>query len=779
MKTRPIEINGGTVTTEVGSVNATELIADQTINGPVIIDEHGIRYDATTPAPEDTPSSEPTTSEKAEPGLDHTADTAATTEQMDEAIDIPRGPMAYPDGTVLVVDGVDKNTGRITGTETSLKGATWPVDFSPEDFRDISKDLVELDASGTAPPHNERREKLHTVYRTADGASVELLEYDDQQDQFRVRVEHPDYRVSYGWIPGDRMDALQSGAQQLDSLVTIESEPTPEEVAEDIGETAVDDTVKPTVKQRLTPEYEAMMRNIAAAQQPGHEPLTDENRAALEAIVEVGRAQAASTEPVIANYDGTAKAFRERRNARANNPETPEQPPAAPEAEDPAKAEENTQPTPPPTPESNPDDEAAKIAATLEQIRREIGVDAEIGQRLSVAVAEYARCKADVDTKPGRIGRKKRENALETAKTAMLAAQAHFAQMLVEAKEKAKLYDTLTDEERQQQRSDDFFDECRLLGRNARRATLSEREQRIKDRGVFGKFMARAGGFLNGGSSTWGQRLRTGGTGAVAGGMKAGLGIALSGVGWPIVAVGMGMLGVGMRSAVGYASRMNMLDQSLAAEKDTLERAYAAPVILNAEAQKEAASNSESTRAKIATAMMGKELDMAQETSQNDLEQATAKGRQNMKRFMTGWAIGAGVTVGAHALHNLVVSHDAVPAPKSPPAPNTSGTPPQAVLDSIANQNGSHGFEFAPGADTISPGEGFYHQFADMGFSPEQAKDLYSNKPLMEELIKQGVAMRSSDPTSPYWIRMPASGHLSSQAMSTIKAAAEAKGFIR
>lgn len=651
-----------------------------------------------------------------------------------------KGPLArlkYPDGTALVVKSFDEQAGEYRGAEIYADGSMEPIVLSADEFAALQRDL--------ADPTRE-----HVAAEAIAQADAEIA-----ADRERPAV-----------------------GTTAESPASAEREVVDPEVIEELGEEAV---VAADLPDPLTPENIAMLEQLAANKQPVGR-LNDENREKLEAMKAAWDARAAGTAPVSRKYDGTAKGFSERLKARANNPEAPEQPQAAPEAEDPAKADENAQPTPPPTsptPESVPDDEAAKIAATLEQIRQDLDVDAEIGQRLSAAIAEYARCKADVDTKPGRIGRKKREHALETSKTAMLAAQTHFAQMLVEAKEKAKLYDTLTDEERQQQRSDDFFDECRLLGRNARRATLTEREQRIKDRGVFGKFMARAGGFLNGGKSTWGKRLRTGGTGAVAGGMKAGLGMALSGVGWPIVAVGVGALGLGMRSGVGYASRMNMLDQSLAAEKATLERTYAAPVILNAEAQKEAASNSESTRAKIATAMMGKELDMAHETSQNDLDKATAKARQNMKRFMTGWAIGAGVTVGAHALHDFVASHNAVPAPESPPAPNTSGTPPQAVLDSIANQNGSHGFEFAPGADTISPGEGFYSQFADMGFSPEQAKDLYSNKPLMEELIKQGVAMRSSDPTSPYWIRMPASGHLSSQAMSTIKAAAEAKGFIR
>lgn len=103
----------------------------------------------------------------------------------------------------------------------------------------------------------------------------------------------------------------------------------------------------------------------------------------------------------------------------------------------------------------------------------------------------------------------------------------------------------------------------------------------------------------------------------------------------------------------------------------------------------------------------------------------------------------------------------------------------QDALNAAADQAPGGDFEFASGADVITEGEGWYSQFGDMGATPEQVRELFKDRDLMNDLVKAGAAyIDNSARIGGFGINMPASGHLSADAINMIKEAMIAKGMI-
>lgn len=429
---------------------------------------------------------------------------------------------------------------------------------------------------------------------------------------------------------------------------------------------------------------------------------------------------------------------------------------------------------------------AAEAARTAKRQERIAAADTAMGEtelgvidHLQAKLDEYAARKADVETGGGeaknrswmfwQAGRQKRGEALTAAEAALFAAHTSYVTKLIEKRQAAGVFEGLEGEELEKAMASDLFEELRKLDGVARKATLQNRLERAE--GGFHKFMSKCGNWLNGGKDNKRSWLRNAGAGAATGGLVA-TGAVLSGAGWPITAGA----ALGLREGVRHMSKTAELDKGLESyntngmsdeEFDKYRRSLAQPgANVNAHAQQ------------MAQEFFGK----ARAEGDEKLNAARKVAKDKVKKFSVGYAAAG---IGVHA-GNWLMSHDA--AAQSAPTHSGSNSqgpgynfhdgadyssaPTPTTPDTVPN------FEFPVDASQISPGEGWYHQFADMGLTQQQAELLFSDHDLMNKLVEQGAAYVDNSATiGGYGISMPASGNLSPEVMNTIRQAIVAKGF--
>ena len=395
--------------------------------------------------------------------------------------------------------------------------------------------------------------------------------------------------------------------------------------------------------------------------------------------------------------------------------------------------------------------------------------ETELGaiNHLQAKLAEYARRKADVDTLGGektkawkfwQAGRQKRSEALKVAEEALFQAHNDYVDKLIRKRKEVGLYDELGDEELMQAVSDDAFRELLKLDVDARKATLETRKSRVDNRNIVDKALAGVGKFLNGGKGKgWIRNMGSG--------FLAGTGMALSGAGWPITTA----LAAGLTAGVRRGSRFNMLDTSL---DDTSTKGMSEEEVASRRAgmARSGASLSEQ-RARLQSEMFGR----ARAEGKEKFDAAEKKANTNAAKFGAGFAAGNLATRGIDALLNKDASASAGPQTGGSggepdlPRPGDQPNPGAEALPSP---------EVVPDFSGIDVGEGWYHQLADMGYSQDQVQALFADHDLMNELVNQGAAyVDNSALIGGYGINMPASGHLTQQAMDTIRQAAASKGF--
>lgn len=395
---------------------------------------------------------------------------------------------------------------------------------------------------------------------------------------------------------------------------------------------------------------------------------------------------------------------------------------------------------------------------------------------LQAKLAEYARRKADVDTLGGektkawkfwQAGRQKRGEALKVAEEALFQAHNDYVEKLIRKRKEVGLYEELSDEELMQAVSDDAFRELCKLDVDARKATLETRKSRVDNRNIVDKALAGVGKFLNGGKGKgW---IRNMGSGFGTGMALSGAGMALSGVGWPITTA----IAAGLTAGVRRGSRINMLDTSL---DDTSTKGMSEEEVASRRAgmARSGASLSDQ-RARLQSEMFGR----ARAEGKEKFDAAVMKANTNAAKFGAGFVAGSLTTRGIDALFNKDASASAGPQtggsggepdlPRDGAMPGEQPNPGAQALPSP---------EVAPDFSGIDVGEGWYHQLADMGYTQDQVQALFADHDLMNELVNQGAAyVDNSAPIGGYGINMPASGHLTQQAMDTIRQAAAAKGF--
>lgn len=401
--------------------------------------------------------------------------------------------------------------------------------------------------------------------------------------------------------------------------------------------------------------------------------------------------------------------------------------------------------------------------------------DTMIGRRLKAKLDEYAARKADVETKggdpskPWHTGRRKREEALKRAELDLFEAQREYTKALITERWNTDgIYDG-DEAERNQVSKDDFFNEFRKLDSNARKATLATRLDRIENRNIFQKGLVAVGRFLNGGKGKgW---LRNAGSGFGFGALK-GFGTGLCGAGVPITIAVLGLSGTALSAGVRAGSKMNMLDKSLG-EYDTegmSDEEYGAYV----RAMQQSGAGVGDQAQRMANEFFGR----ARGEGNKALSAARDKAKKNAMKFGIGFAAGG---FSGRRLHSAVTA-DQGGINRKPSTPK---------YQTIQLHEGSVGsgadvapsipktFEFPMNASHITAGEGWYHQFADMGLGSDQAQSLFADHNLMNKLVEQGAAyVDNSSQVGGYGIKLPVGGNLSPEAMKTIKQAIIAKGYI-
>ncbi|MFZ1258464.1 MAG: hypothetical protein WAQ25_03265 [Candidatus Saccharimonas sp.] len=412
----------------------------------------------------------------------------------------------------------------------------------------------------------------------------------------------------------------------------------------------------------------------------------------------------------------------------------------------------------PPAPDPEAEAAAAAAAAAarearLRELTRELN-ESQVGIGLDNALGEYASRKADVELRGGegkrfwQTGQRKRGEALSQAEEKLFAAQNEYTKRLIAARREVGMYENeeLTEAQIEQNISDDFFNEFRHLDTNARRKTLEIRNSRIERRAWYQKAAAGIGNFLNGGKGKgW---VRNTGSG-----LAAGFGVGLTGVGFPITAA----VGAGLSGLVRHSSKVDALDKSLQDYK--LETMTEGEMRTYQRGMARSGATQDQQAKRLAQEFFGR----SRTEGDNALSEARKKAGKNLMKFGLGYA--AGGLLG-NAVHNKVFNTTANAQPQqpgqAPAAPNTTPAP----------------HNFPPDADIITRGEGWYHQFGDMGLTQDQAKVLFQDRTLMNDLVKEGAAyVDNSARIGGYGINMPSSGRLSAAAMDMIKQAMIAKGF--
>lgn len=415
----------------------------------------------------------------------------------------------------------------------------------------------------------------------------------------------------------------------------------------------------------------------------------------------------------------------------------------------------------------------------------------QVHENYQSTLAEYGRCAAEVATKDGRIGRRKREEALRVAEENLTAAHLAYIKLIDSARDEQGMYDDLESKEAADQaRSDDFLDHFRQLQRESRQAKLTARLDQVQNRNVIQRGLVRMGNWLNDGKTNTRNWMRAAGTGAGVGALVA-TGAILTGVGIPVtIAATMGA-GFGTR----YGAKMAVLDKFLYEElgKD-------ADSSLFDETFRTASAHSKD-RDEAASVSSREIFSTSRSTSKEELTTASAQGTKTGTRFGLGMAAGGAAVHAGHALSNMMDGngHDVASAKQAPDSNgrgndqiSTRGTDqPQIDYNTNVDHAGT-GPEIGGGAHVetpvhtpelslnpdISRGEGWYHQLHDMGFTQSQGETMYGDDKLMRGLENIGAAYRDSS-IGGWGINMPADGHLSDAAVELIRQHGIEHGFIK
>lgn len=475
-------------------------------------------------------------------------------------------------------------------------------------------------------------------------------------------------------------------------------------------------------------------------------PLSDEERVALENIA----AQGVDGAPLMNATQGD--------EATANSPAVPER--AAEDAER---------------------ERRERIAEAIKRIEDEVDAS-ELGEAVRSALSRYAELKADSETE-GIRGRTRREKLLKEAEVALL--QAHMAAegAVVAKKREEALYDG--DEETfTHQQADDMFNRVRDLDYMTRTATNSELDRRKQDRGPFKKAVAAVGRFFTSGSNVT-QWAKSGGTGAVVG-----FGVSMSGAGFPVTAA----VGIGAGAAVYHAAATANLDRIRSENVDAQGDAVTVMSDQQLTDEVTAARTEGKTSKEVAERIGNKIFDKSRERGYEQADRARSDAKRTLGKFALGFTAGGAAGALTHNIANFmdaraeravgggdasasIDTDGGAPDTSSGDSGNDAGSP--EAPDGDASNNGdvspSEPRDFAPGADKIASGEGWMHQFADMGMSTEQARALYGDTVLMDKLVDMGVAYPSSNPNiGAYGINLK---DLTPEAMRIIGEAMTAKGF--
>lgn len=393
-------------------------------------------------------------------------------------------------------------------------------------------------------------------------------------------------------------------------------------------------------------------------------------------------------------------------------------------------------------------------------------VEKAYGETVSKAMDEYAKIKATDELKSGMFaGRAKREQLLNEKERALAEARAAYGKRIAELKEEAGLYDGDEDEVKQA-KSDDIMNSMRSLSVDVRSAVNEElksrmenpgRLERIKD--AFGKF------FMDGGKVQ--QAIKGGSAGATAGFL-----VGVSGVGLPVTAAAMFVAGAGLNKATKdynikkAALGEEVMDKDGNAVDEVTDEQF--------DGWKDGVKRYNKTDEGSATYLGREMLGVSRKKGHERADEAASKNKLVMGGFAVGAVLsglagsavsGAGETVSAQP-----DAHASSPA--SEVTPSTTGTESASPAPNVGK------FAFSPEAATIDPGEGWLSQFADMGLSPDQAEQLFSDQELMNKLVENGAAyVDSSSTIGGYGINMSPDGKLSADAMKIISDAINAKNY--
>lgn len=476
-------------------------------------------------------------------------------------------------------------------------------------------------------------------------------------------------------------------------------------------------------------------------------------------------------EPPVANNETEPDAMAAEEEASGGEAES------APDSDAPVAPEQQDQPEEIAEPSDIPPESVEELMVTAEEIARERrlaerkdALDAvetafrdnpeniSVVEGLKAAQDRYTRLKARSET-AGHIGRTKRDEELAEAESALKIAEIMYARAVTEEKSEAGLLESKDPAELRMLRGEQMFGTMRQLINERRTKVKEYRTDKIENANVGMRALGAIGNFFNSGGK-WSKRLKAGGIGAGVGAAKT-AGVLFSGIGWPItiplaLATGTGV-GLGIRGA-SIVDTLNRQVEDIGAEgkdkaiitddmfRDLMEQFRASTDSIDAKSSK----------------MSQDFLDAARTQGYENADAARKEGRAAMRRYTVGFGIGAAATsITTLIVHNIT----AAPAAVGGVLPKT-GFPTSQLP------------EFQPGADDIARGEGWLHQFRDMGMTVKQAHAMFSDSSVMKQLVSAHAAYAdNSARIGGFGINLPKSGHLSAKAMEIIGKAMVAKGF--
>lgn len=296
-------------------------------------------------------------------------------------------------------------------------------------------------------------------------------------------------------------------------------------------------------------------------------------------------------------------------------------------------------PTPEETAQKAEAEKKSKIEAETKRIREELE-KGELATKYKEALAKYAEAKADYDTKGLHIGRRKREQLLAEAESALVAAKLDYAKAFVVQKREASLYEGEANVVGAAM-SNDLFDEVRKLDPESRASTEAVRASRIENRNVWQKGINAVGRFFN-----WGNKFGRGAKN-VATGAATGFTIAALGAIWPVTAGA----AAGASLLVRAASTSAYLDESLrsgAYKKALIEDARFRTFVEKANSDM---TSKTVTSVDSAANLAGEMLASARQMGTEQNKQARRRASLRVGEFAAGFALGG---LGGTMLHNAL-----------------------------------------------------------------------------------------------------------------------------